>query len=396
MDKRFEETVKDQIIRYFALNGNDNIPNLASQLGYSVPTTTKYLRILLDEKIVREFGKISSSKGRNPIEYGVIPECMFFVGVDVGHFKTKVSIMNIVGEIIFDKNITYDSFENTPAMLEELCDNINSILKESGIKRDKINTICFALSGRVDSSSGYSHSIFHFEGDEIPLSDILSEKLGKHTIIDNDTRAMTFGEASIGAAKNFKNALYINLSWGIALGIILDGRIYSGSNGFAGELGHTNVYKNEIMCHCGKKGCLETEISGSALHRKLIERIRNGESSILSQKVQKNQNISSQDIIQAAINEDTLCIDLIEKMGQELGHQLANLINIFNPETVILGGTYSEAYEYLFLPIQTAMKKYSLKLLIKDLKLQQSILHEDAGSIGACLLARQKGLGWEE
>lgn len=160
---------------------------------------------------------------------------------------------------------------------------------------------------------------------------------------------------------------------------------------FSGELGHMPAFNNEIMCHCGKKGCLETEASGSALHRILLERIANGEESILSHRAKDTENILTLDEIIDAINkEDLLCIEIIEEIGQKLGKQIAGLINLFNPELVIIGGTISQTGDYILQPIKSAVRKYSLNLVSQDSTIALSKLKSKAGVIGACMLARSR------
>ena len=202
---------------------------------------------------------------------------------------------------------------------------------------------------------------------------------------------MTYGEFLKGCVKGEKDIIFVNVSWGLGIGIIIDGKIYTGKSGFSGEFGHTNVFDNEIICHCGKKGCLETETSGSALHRILIERVQKGENSILSKRIAMKDNPLTLDEIISAVNkEDVLCIEIIEEIGQKLGKQIAGLINIFNPELVIIGGTLSMTGDYLTQPIKTAVRKYSLNLVNKDSVILTSKLKDRAGIIGACMLARSR------
>ena len=230
-----------------------------------------------------------------------------------------------------------------------------------------------------------------FNFSESPLAEVLSQKLGFHVCIDNDTRAMTYGEYMKGCVEGEKNIIFVNISWGLGIGIIINGKIYAGKSGFSGEFGHVNTFDNEIICHCGKKGCLETETSGSALHRILIERIQNGESSILSKQVNEQKTPLTLDkIIEAVNKEDFLCIEIVEEIGQKLGRYIAGLINIFNPELVIIGGTLSLTEDYLTQPIKTAVRKYSLNLVNKDSAITTSKLKDSAGVIGACMLARSR------
>ena len=220
---------------------------------------------------------------------------------------------------------------------------------------------------------------------------ILSEKLGHKVTIDNDTRAMTYGEYMQGCVKGEKDIIFVNVSWGVGIGIIIDGKVYTGKSGFSGEFGHVNAYDNEIICHCGKKGCLETEASGSALHRILLERIKSGESSILSTRISGEEDpITLDEIITAVNKEDLLCIEIVEEIGQKLGKQIAGLINIFNPELVIIGGTLSLTGDYITQPIKTAVRKYSLNLVNKDSAIITSKLKDKAVIVGACMLARSR------
>ena len=183
---------------------------------------------------------------------------------------------------------------------------------------------------------------------------------------------------------------FVNVSWGLGIGIIIDGKIYKGKSGFSGEFGHISTFDNEIICHCGKKGCLETEASGSALHRTLLERIKKGENSILSERINMENPLTLDEIIAAVNKEDVLCIEIVEEIGQKLGKQIAGLINIFNPELVIIGGTLSLTGDYITQPIKTAVRKYSLNLVNKDSVITTSKLKDKAGIVGACMLARSR------
>ena len=150
------------------------------------------------------------------------------------------------------------------------------------------------------------------------------------------------------------------------------------------------AFDNGIICHCGKKGCLETEASGCAIYRHLVERVKAGEKSILSERIENNEYITLEMIVDAINREDTLCIELLENLGYELGKHIARLMNLFNPEMVIVGGVLSTVDEYLILPIKTAIKKHSLNMVNKDTVVKISALRERAGMIGACMLARSR------
>ena len=364
--------VKKRIITHYIYNGSSTIPDLSKELDLSVPTVTKFIGEMCEDGYINDYGKLETSGGRHPNLYGLNPESGYFKG-DMVELKM---------------NIPY-KFENSIEGMNELCKLILNFIKKLPINKEKILNINVNVSGRVNPESGYSFSQFNFE--ERPLADVLSEKLGHKVTIDNDTRAMTYGEYMQGCVKGEKDIIFVNVSWGVGIGIIIDGKVYTGKSGFSGEFGHVNAYDNEIICHCGKKGCLETEASGSALHRILLERIKSGESSILSTRISGEEDpITLDEIITAVNKEDLLCIEIVEEIGQKLGKQIAGLINIFNPELVIIGGTLSLTGDYITQPIKTAVRKYSLNLVNKDSAIITSKLKDKAGIVGACMLARSR------
>ncbi|MEI7525656.1 MAG: ROK family protein, partial [Mariniphaga sp.] len=235
---------------------------------------------------------------------------------------------------------------------------------------------------------GFSYSYFFFE--EKPLSEIIESQIHIKTFLENDTRAMAYGEYNCGVVAHEKDVIFVNVGWGVGIGIICNGQLYYGKSGYSGEFGHSPVFDNEIICHCGKKGCLETEVSGIALVRKFKKALESGSKSILSGK-KAIADITVEDILSAIIkNEDTLAIEIMEEIGNELGRFLSMLINIFNPELVILGGTLAETDMYLRLPIRTAIHKYSLSLVSLDMELKMSSLGSRAGVTGACYILRDK------
>lgn len=379
--------IKKNIINYYIQHGSSTITELSKVLDLSIPTVTKLIGEMCEDGYIEDKGKLETNGGRHPSLYGLNPGSGYFIGVDIKHFGVHIGIINFKGDLI-NEEVNPLSVENTPDSLEQLCKIILAFINKQGIDQDKILNINVNISGRVNPESGYSYSIFYFE--ERPLSEIMSSKIGYKVTIDNDTRSMTYGEYLAGCVKDEKNIIFINVSWGLAIGIIIDGNVYSGKSGFSGEFGHVQAFDNEILCHCGKKGCLETEASGSAIHRHLLQAVEDGASSILSKKILDGKVITLQDIINATNKEDMLCIELVEGIGLELGKHIAGLINIFNPEMVVIGGTVSLTGDYIMQPIKTAIRKYSLNLVNKDSKIVLSNLQDRGGMIGACLLARTR------
>ena len=380
--------MKKHIITYLIYNENSTITDLAKDMDLSIPTVTKIIDEMHEQGYIDEYGKLETNGGRHPILYGLNTDSGYFVGVDVTWNSINIGIINFKGEVLkLQMGIPFER-RDTLECIDELCNHIEHFIAGLTIDEKKILHINVTLCGRVNPELGYSHSFFNFG--ERPLAEILTERLKIETSIDNDSRTMLYGENIKGVVKGAKNVLFINIGWGLGMGIMIDGKLYKGKSGFSGEFGHISTFDNEIICHCGKKGCLETEASGSALHRTLLERIKKGENSILSERINMETPLTLDEIIAAVNKEDVLCIEIVEEIGQKLGKQIAGLINIFNPELVIIGGTLSLTGDYITQPIKTAVRKYSLNLVNKDSAIITSKLKDKAGIVGACMLARSR------
>ena len=359
-------SLKKDIICYYINNGDNTLADLGKELDLSVPTVTKMVGELIDDGIVMDFGKIETPGGRRPNIYGLNQNSGYFIGVDICHSHVNIGITDFKGELISDE-LSIPFTESQPQeRFQKLCEIITQFIHKSKIPKHKILSMGINISGRVNTLTGHSYSSFYF--DERPLTEMFENELNINVSID---------------------------SWGLGLGIIVGGQLYYGKSGFSGEFGHIPAFGNEILCHCGKKGCLETEASGLALHRKFLEKLHSGHSSLLTQKSGYNPNapISLNDIIEVALQEDMLAIELIEEIGNSLGKHIAGLINLFNPELVVIGGTLAYAGDYLMLPLRSAIRKYSLNLVSKDSTIKVSKLGEKAGLLGASLLARSKFIG---
>jgi predicted NBD/HSP70 family sugar kinase len=380
--------LKKSIIKHLTLKGEATIAELCNENDFSIPTVTKIISELIEEGFVFEKGKVGTAGGRRPSLYGINPKACYYLGVEVGRNSINIGIQDFNNKFVkLTENISY-ILENNRESLNSLCSIINNFVDSSGVPRNKIIGACVNLSGRINSRKGFSYSYFLFE--EKPLSEIIESSIKIKTFLENDTRSMAYGEYNCGIVENEKDVIFVNISWGVGIGIICDGKLYYGKSGFSGEFGHSPVFDNEIICHCGKKGCLETEISGVALLRKFKKSLENGSISILSGK-KTIDDITIEDILTAINeNEDTLAIEILEEIGNNLGRYISMLINIFNPQLVILGGILAETGLYLRLPIRTSIQKYSLSLVNQDMDLKMSKLGSKAGVIGACYILRDK------
>ena len=384
-----QAVMRKKIITHYIYNGTSTITELAKELDLSVPTVTKFIDEMCTEGYLNDYGKLETAGGRHPSLYGLNPDSGYFMGVELCATEVNIGVINFKGDMVHVKRHIPFVSSNTLQSLDEFCGIIKEFMDEVTLDKEKLLNINVNLIGRVNSDLGYSYSVFNLS--ERPLTEILSEKLdGLRVSIDNDTRAMAYGEFMQGIVRNEKNVLFINVSWGLAAGIIIDGKMYKGRSGFSGEFGHNYGYDNEILCHCGKKGCIETEASGLALHRILLEQLAKGKSSIIQQMKEDVSQITLDDIIEAVEREDMLCIELVEELGMKLGTHIAGLVNIFNPEMVVIGGLLSQTGDYLIQPIASTLRKYTLNLMIYDSFIVQSKLKDKAGIVGACMVARSR------
>ena len=384
-------SLKKKILGLCITDGDFSIADLSKELNTSIPTITKLLSELIEDGFIEDLGKQGTSGGRKPNIYGLCASAGYLVGADIGSHHISVAVTDFKGNLIDYQEDMPFVLESTEESFREMCGMLLSHIESLGIDKDRILAYGINLTGRVNCETGFSFS--YFLGEERPLSDTLEDMLGNAVFIDNDSRAMAYGEYICGVGNGEKNMLFINLSWGLGMGMILDGKLSYGKSGFSGEIGHFPFKDNDIMCRSGKIGCLKTVASGSAVHRFFTDRLKEGRASVLRPKFEKGEDISLDEIIDALEDEDVLAIEAMEVTGRELGRAIAGLINIFNPELVVIGGKLTVAKDYLMLPIMGAINKYSLIIVSKDTTVKFSKLGSKGGALGACMLSRSKLLG---
>ena len=390
-DSTKNAAIKRDIIRLCIQHSNYSIADFSKKLGISVPTITKFVQELIEAGYLRDEGKVGTSGGRRPSVFGLNPEAGYFVGLDVARHHYHIAISNFRGEIInYIQDIEF-VLEANEDSFRTICRNVKDVVTASGIPWIKVLGVGVSLSGRVNPEKGYS--LTYFVSDDIPLKSIFQKEFNVPVNIENDSRAMTYGEyMSLGSAAD-RNMVFINISWGLGMGIIADGELYYGKSGYSGEIGHFPVLDNNLICRCGKVGCLETGASGSALHRMIVEKLEKGAPSSLSKIYKEKGEIDLGEILEAVSDEDVLAIDTIGQIGDTLGRGIAGVLNIFNPGLVVIGGRLIVGRDYLLLPIKTAVNRLSLSRVSADTKIVLSSLGRRAASVGDCLLSRANVLG---
>ncbi len=380
--------MKQRIITHLIYKGTTTITDLSRSMGLSVPTVTKFIDELCADGYVNDCGKLETAGGRHPSLYGLNADSGYFVGVDLKKDSLNMALINFKGDVInIEMKVPFKQ-DNTMDCVDRLAEEIRRFISSLSIDTNKILNVCVGMSGRVNPNIGCNYTRLNF-GEEHPISALLAERLHLNVCIDNDSRAMAYGEFIKRSDGCPRNLIFINVNWGLGMAIIVDGKMYDGMSGFSGEFGHNYGYDNQQICECGKKGCIETEVSCSALYRKFIERVRAGENSVLTQEKPIDE-ITVDDIISVVKREDVLAIELVEEIGAKLGRHVSDLINIFNPEQVIIGGELSRAGNYLLPPIISAVRRYTLNLMYPSADIVLSELQDKANAIGSALLARSK------
>lgn len=377
------------ILRMLIQEEEASAGKIAEILNLSVPTVTKSLDSLVERGFVLNLGKKHVEGGRMPVVYSPNPTSAYFMGVDVRRHFLEIGISDFSG------NIVYKS-ASIPFMLEDVnsFDKLCNILEDEFNNcnyKDKLVACALSIPGRINTHTGESFNYFRSNGRS--LTEVLEEKFNIKVYVDNDSRIMCYGEYICSHLSNYKNILYINLNWGLGMGMILDGKLYYGATGLSGELGHITMFDNEIFCRCGKKGCIETEASGFAAQRLLLSKHKAGAQSILSAKINSKETLTLDDFVAAVHDGDMTMIEIIEEIGTQLGKGIAAMINIFNPQMVVLGGELSKTGEYLRMATVSSVRKYSLNIVNRDTTIDLSRSSSDINLLGSCFIARDKSLG---
>lgn len=384
--KKFIQKIK--IIKYLYVHGAKTNADICRHLRISAPKSFSLLNELIDSNLIEKQGRGISIGGRKPDLYGIKEKSLFVLSIDMGIYKTRMSIFdnkntNITGIKTFSIGL-----DNNAATLEKLVEHVNELIKVSGIDSSKLMGIGISMPGLVDSHNGINYTYLNFGNKSV--RDILIKKFNRPVFIENDAKAAALAEFRFGIAKRKKNVLVLYLDWGIGLGLILDGKIYRGSSGFSGEFSHIPMIENGLLCHCGKNGCIETVASGTAITRIAKEGILSGRSSIINSLVNNDlDKVEIKTIVDAAHQGDQYAISILSEMGYNLGKGIAILIQLFNPELIVLGGKVSEAGQYITTPIQQSLNTYCMRQIHEKTDIRISEMEQSVGIMGAVAIVME-------
>lgn len=375
---------KNEIIKLLFLQNSLTNAKLVKETGLSLPTITQLIAELSEEGYVELIGSDSSSGGRKPNLLGLKNDAFYIISINIERYSGEIVLINS-NKQNFGKPRQFEmDLNDKNATIDIVSANILKLIDESNINLNRLIGVGISMPGLTDADKGINYNFLNF--DELSVADIIEKRVKLPVFIMNDAKARALAELRFGKAKEAQNALVIYIGWGLGTGLIIDGQLYNGSAGFSGEFSHIPITDNGILCQCGKRGCLETVASGTALSRLAKEGIARGESTDLVRIAgESSSSIHYMAIVESALKGDSFSIDILAEVGSELGRGIAMLVQILNPELIIFGGKMVKAGQFLTIPIEHSLNKYCLKDLRKPITIDISEMGEQASLLGAAI-----------
>ena len=378
---------RKKIIKHLYFSNMLSCADLSDKINKSLPVTTKILGKLIEEGWVTETGFAASTGGRRAVMYSLKSDVLYVVSVAMDQLITRIAILNMQNNQVTDTEIFELPLPKNPQALSALTEKIDEVIKRSGISKNNIAGVGIGMPGFIDTINGLNYTFL--EPEQGTLTQYISSKIKLPVFIDNDSRLIALAELMFGSARGKKNAMVINVGWGVGLGMILNGDLFRGHNGFAGEFSHIPLFLNNKLCSCGKSGCLETETSLLVVIEKANKGLKEGKISLLKELSVDHAEQAFQDIIKAAGRGDKFAVEILSESGYNIGRGVAILIHLLNPELVILSGRGSSAGKIWQAPIQQALNEHCIPRLALNTEIQISSLGYQAEVTGAAALVME-------
>ncbi|WFB62410.1 ROK family protein [Sphingobacterium sp. WM] len=353
---------------------NASVNDLMKSLTLSFPTLNNLMVELVSNNYLTQHDRGESLGGRKPNLYQLTDGLFKVLTIEINRKSIRFSVVDNNSIILFPAQEFPFELSTDIKELPSFLQLTKKYIKEQKINLDQISGISISMPGLVDRSTGENFTYFYEPG--FILEKHIEHEFNKPTKIINDAKVATLAEQFYGKLKKKNNALVISLDWGISLGIVANGEIYLGKDGFSGEMGHISFINEGELCYCGKRGCLETLVSGTALVNKAKQDIENGTPTLIVSRY-NNTELTPEHIIQAAMDGDQYAIQLISELGGKLGRAISLLMQLFNPETIVLSGSFARSSMLMITPIQQQIQTYSMSKIATGCSLQVSNLCEN-------------------
>ncbi|AHF14437.1 ROK family protein [Niabella soli] len=377
---------KIRILHYLFKLGKASVHQVCTAIQLSAPTTLALLSELVNDSWVEKKGLGNSNGGRKPDLFGMAAGKFYILCINIELFTVHISLFDNTlapqGKTVaipYSLSKDRESFQSVLKQAKEL-------VKNSNIPQEKLAGVSMCLPGLTNPETGENFGYLTDNNDTRPLRDYCAAFFKVPVIIQNDVNAAALSELHCGKAKGKKNALVLLMDWGVGLGIIMDGEVRKGASGFSGEIGHIPFEDNGALCYCGKHGCLETVASGVALAKMAKEGIAAGQHSILKElSNQELEKIEPRLIVEAANKGDLFAIKLLSNVGSNIGKSISTLIQIFNPELIIMEGRIAAAGEYITLPMLQSINTYCMLQIREKTEIVSSDLGISANLLGCAV-----------
>lgn len=370
---------KKQILSLLHSYGYISAPELSKQLKISLPTCIGLLNDLISMGYVKNIGIGESSGGRKPNLYGLPDDGFYVISCDFARFSASMTICDCYNKFVTPV-IQIDTHIDDPELVEKLYRAAQVLMEENHIPNEKVYGLGVDMPGLIDSKAGINFTIKDKRFQNVSRD--LNKKFNKLIYVDNDARMHAHGEFHFGAAKDHSNAIIIHWSWGLGLGIFINGQLFSGNNGFAGEFSHIPMVENGDLCICGKRGCLETIASSNTIMKRVKQGFTDHEiSSLINQFKDHPEKVTPEDVINSARLGDEFCISILNEIGKAMGKGLSYIIQLLNPEVIVLSGPISKANQFVLSPIQQSLNR----LCLENISGNTSIIVSDMGDQSALL-----------
>lgn len=312
--------------------------------------------------------------------------------VDLGGSKILSVVADARGKVVSRDLRDTLAAQGPEAVIREILGSLRQVIAEAGVKASRIGGIGLGAPGVLSPEMGVVFTSPNLPGwQDVPLRDIVAREMGLPVWLINDAKAAALGELSFGAARGARNFIYVTISTGIGGGIVIDGKIYSGAGGTAGEVGHMTIADDGPRCTCGNRGCWEQMASGTALAREAKRRIGEGAVSVILEYAGGDiERVTAETVSLAFDRGDALARELVARASHYLGVGFANLVNIFNPELIVVGGGLANMGDKLFVPAYREAGQRAFKESYRAVRFARAELGADAGVLGAAALALGK------
>jgi len=359
---------------------------IAQTLGVSRATVSTIVDDLIALRLVLERGAGVSRGGRRPIVLQVNPDAGRVIGIDLGASHVLVVLADLCGRILDEVQEPLDIAGGPDVCLPHVAGRVEALLARQGGAAG-LSAIGVGVPGPVIAARGMVSSPPIMPGwDGYPIRQFFEARWGRPALVDNDADLGALGEWMFGAGRGETNLAYIKIGTGIGCGLLLDGRLYHGVVGTAGEIGHFTISQDGPPCKCGNYGCLEAMAGGRAIAQRAYLAIQAGQPTTLA-TLNHDHPITAYDVAQAAQAGDAVSQQLLSDAGRHIGSALASLINLLNPGLVLIGGRVAEAGEFLLGPIREAVQQRSLRAALQATRIQRAALGRYTSAMGAVALA---------